>query len=297
MTRTIDRDLLRRLQSQLSSRILGQSEALKVVADWVCCWLAGLLEKAPRILLLGPTGVGKTECAVALSDAISGTCPARIDMSEFQLQESVPLLLGGGRGDPGRIRAVLTGMQSPLLLLDEIEKAHPRVLDLLLQMLEPGHITTNDGRRLDLTPVPIVCTSNLATAAVAEVDTISPSALEEHILAQVRKHLRQEILNRFDAVVVFQPLDLDAQNDIVRYQLQVYLTWLQSKGYQLVASEEVERFLLLRGFDRTWGARPLRRAIRYHVGTAVVAALIREGSGSGFIRVNGTQLAIGDFPQ
>ncbi len=296
MIRKNNLEAIRTLPAQLSRRVLGQSAALEAIATWGCSWLAGVLEKAPRILLLGPTGVGKTECALALSEAMTGREPARLDMSEFQLQESVGALLGDRTGDAGRLRPLLVGSPRPLLLLDEIEKAHPRVLDLLLQMLEPGHLTTGDGQRIDLTPVPIVCTSNLATAAVADVQSLSAQVVEEHILAQVRKHLRAETLNRFDALVVFQPLDLDAQHAIVRYQLDCYLRWLETRGYRVTATEEVEQFLLLRGFDRSWGARPLRRAMRQHVGKAIVTALLRDHDGSGTLAVDGAELSLQELP-
>lgn len=289
-------EAIRTLRTRLSQKVLGQEAALEIVATWGCSWLAGAMEKAPRLLLLGPTGVGKTECALALSEAMTGREPARIDMSELQLQESVNMLLGNRSGDPGRLQFYLTERPFPLLLMDEVEKAHPRVLDLLLQMLEPGHITTADGTRLDLVSVPIVCTSNLATTAVADVHTLSAQAVEEHVLAQVRKQLRPEILNRFDALVVFQPLELSAQTAIVRYQLERYLSWLTTKGYKITISDDAERFLLLRGFDRTWGARPLCRAIRHHIGKAIVANLLRGHDGNGILRIEGNELLLTNCP-
>lgn len=283
---------LRSLPEQLSGRVLGQEVALATVSALGRHWLAGLLEKAPRILLLGPTGVGKTECALALAEALHGEPPLRIDMSEHQRAEALDVLLGNRSGDPGLLQQTLSGSPSRLLLLDEIEKAHPRVLDLLLQMLEPGHLTTAGGVHLDLTTTPILCTSNLATAAVTDVRQLSAQALEDHVMEQVRRELRPETLNRFDAIVLFQPLDLSAQEKVLRLQLDQYLAWLGAKDIRITSSPEAERYLMLRGFDAHWGARPLRRVIRFHIGEAIIEALLRGDPGSGQLFVEQQQLRL-----
>lgn len=287
---------IRKLPDQLAGRVLGQSAALSVVAALGRQWLAGLRELAPRLLLLGPTGVGKTECALALAEALHGHPPERIDMSEHQRQESVESLLGNRTGDRGLLRQKLSDNANTLLLLDEIEKAHARVLDLLLQMLEPGHVTTADGFHLDLRATPILCTSNLATAAVTDVHQLSAQALEDHVLEQVRRELRLETLNRFDAIVVFQPLDLAAQEKVLRLQMEQFLGWLATRGHRIESSPAAERWLMMRGFDHRWGARPLRRAIRFHIGEAIVQALLRGESGSGALIVEQQQLCLGRNP-
>ena len=288
--------LMHTLPTCLTSRVLGQCDALATIGTWGRSWLAGVLEKAPRVLLLGPTGVGKTECALALSEAMTGRAPARLDMSEFQLQESVGSLLGDRVGDTGRLSPLLVGSPLPLLLLDEIEKAHPRVLDLLLQMLEPGHLTLADGTPIDLTQVVIVCTSNLATAAVTDVHALSTQALEDYVLEQVRHELRLETLNRFDAIVVFRPLDLEVQEMVLQLHLEQYLHWLVTQGFHIQPTPEAARWLMLRAFDQRWGARPLRRAIRFHIGQAIVAALLRGESGSGRLGVEGQQFILRSTP-
>ena len=283
---------IRSLPDQLTRCVLGQEAALTTVSALGRHWLAGLLEKAPRILLLGPTGVGKTQCALTLSEALHGEPPLRIDMSEHQHPEALDVLLGNRSGDPGLLQQMLSGSPSRLLLLDEIEKGHPRALDLLLQMLEPGHLTTADGVRLVLTTTPILCTSNLATAAVTDVRQLSAQALEDHVLEQVRRELRPETLNRFDAIVIFQPLDLAAQEKVLRLQLDQFLAWLAARNIRITSSPEAERYLMLRGFDARWGARPLRRAIRYHIGEAIVEALLRGDPGSGHLVVEQQQLRL-----
>ncbi len=283
---------LRSLPEQLSGRVLGQETALATVSALGRHWLAGLLEKAPRILLLGPTGVGKTECALALSAALYGEPPLRIDMSEHQRHEALDVLLGNRSGDHGLLQQTLGGSPSRLLLLDEIEKAHPRVLDLLLQMLEPGHVTTAGGVRLDLTTTPILCTSNLATAAVTDVRQLSAQALEDHVLEQVRRELRPETLNRFDAIVLFQPLDLAAQEKVLRLQLDQFFAWLAARNIWITSSPEAERYLMLRGFDARWGARPLRRIIRFYIGEVIVEALLRGNPVSGQLVVDNQKLSL-----
>lgn len=283
---------IRSLPDQLTRRVLGQEAALTTVSALGRHWLAGVLEKAPRILLLGPTGVGKTQCALALSEALHGEPPLRIDMSEHQRPEALDVLLGNRSGDPGLLQQTFFGSPSRLLLLDEIEKAHPRVLDLLLQMLEPGHLTTASGVRLDLTTTPILCTSNLATAAVTDVRQLSAQALEDHVLEQVRRELRPETLNRFDAVVVFQPLDLGAQEKVLRLQLGQFLAWLATRNIRMTSSPEAERYLMLRGFDARWGARPLRRVIRFHIGEVIVEELLRGNPVSGQLVVEHQKLSL-----
>ena len=141
-----------------------------------------------------------------------------------------------------------------------------------------------------------MCSSDLATAAVTDVQQISAQALEEHVLEQVRRELRPETLNRFDAIVVFQPLDLAAQEKVLRLQLDQYLAWLATKEIRIQSSPEAERYLMLRGFDQRWGARPLRRAIRYHIGEAGVAALERGDSNSGQLVVEKQHLLLRRTP-
>ncbi len=284
---------LAELPAQLSGRVLGQPAALLAVTALSQAWLAGLMERAPRFLFLGPTGVGKTECAQALSLALTGSAPARLDMSEFQRPESIEFLLGNLSGEPGRLRELLGDpKRQMLLLLDEIEKAHPRILDLLLQMLEPGRITTASGITLDLGAVCIVCTTNLATSALTEVQHLSAGALADHVHQYAGKELRQETLNRFDDLVLFHPLDIEAQTRVLNLQLSTYLAWLQQSDFRLESSPAVERFLLLRGFDRRWGARPLRRAIRKHISQAVVNDLLAGGDGSGELCLQEQKLCV-----
>jgi len=283
---------IRSLPEVLGCRVLGQEMALMKVSALGRHWVAGIREIAPRILLLGPTGVGKTECALALAEALSGKPPVRIDMSEHQRQEALDVLLGNRSDDPGLLQQKLLDSPSRLLLLDEIEKAHPRVLDLLIQMLEPGHITTADGTCLDLRSTPILCTSNLATAAITDVRLLSAQTLEDHVLAQLSHELRPETLNRFDAVVVFQPLNLGAQEKVLRLQLDQYLAHLSTQDIHITPSPEAECFLMLRGFDARCGARSLRRAIRFHVGEVIVEALLRGEPCSGQLVVEQQRLSL-----
>jgi ATP-dependent Clp protease ATP-binding subunit ClpA len=202
-------------------------------------------------------------------------------MCEFCERESTRWWLGIRSGDAGRLAPILERGRRTVLLLDEIEKAHSTVIDLLLPMLEPGHLTLASGQRLDLSNVLILCTSNVASAALVDVHEISKSAQAEHVLSQAKKELRPELINRFDAAVVFHPLDAQYQEDILKLHLHAYLAWLTARGFELCSSPAVERLLLLRGFDRQYGARPLRRVMRRMVGDAIVEDLKHGRAGRG----------------
>lgn len=280
------------LEAALASRVLGQESAIRDVGAWGSAWLAGLVERAPRILLLGPTGVGKTASAEALSLALTGQPPLRFDMSEFCEPQATRWWLGDRSGDLGRLAPRVRLEEPAVLLLDEVEKAHSNVVDLLLPMLEPGHLTLANGDRVDLSQVLILCTSNVASAALVDVYEISKSAQVDHVQTQAKKELRPELLNRFDALVVFHPLEIENQQAVLSLHLQSYLEWLNTRGYQVASSPAVERFLLLRGFDRQYGARPLRRTLRRLIGDAILEDLKRGQLGSGTLAVSKDRLVL-----
>lgn len=280
------------LEAALASRVLGQESAIGDIGAWGSAWLAGLLERAPRILLLGPTGVGKTASAEALSLALTGQPPLRFDMSEFCEPQATRWWLGDRAGDLGRLAPRVRPGERTVLLLDEIEKAHSNVVDLLLPMLEPGHLSLANGDKVDLSQVLIICTSNVASAALVDVYEVSKSAQVEHVQTQAKKELRPELLNRFDAMVVFHPLELEHQQAVLNLHLENYLRWLLARGYRLASSPAVERFLLMRGFDRQYGARPLRRTLRRLIGDAIIDALKQLRSGSGTLAVSKDRLVI-----
>ncbi len=280
------------LEAALASRVLGQGSAIGDIGAWGSAWLAGLLERAPRILLLGPTGVGKTASAEALSLALTGQPPLRFDMSEFCEPQATRWWLGDRAGDLGRLAPRVRPGERTVLLLDEIEKAHSNVVDLLLPMLEPGHLSLANGDKVDLSQVLIICTSNVASAALVDVYEVSKSAQVEHVQTQAKKELRPELLNRFDAMVVFHPLELEHQQAVLNLHLESYLRWLLARGYRLASSPAVERFLLMRGFDRQYGARPLRRTLRRLIGDAIIDALKQLRSGSGTLAVSKDRLVI-----
>jgi ATP-dependent Clp protease ATP-binding subunit ClpB len=283
---TADRLLaLAGLRAGLHASIRGQSSALDAIAAAAVRAVLGLVEVAPRFLLLGPTGVGKTQTALTLSQAVFRREAWRLDMSEYQRQESLDNLLGTLQGEPGRLGRMTAESASGLLLMDELEKAHPLVLDLLLQMLEPGHVTLASGQRLDLRDCFIVCTSNIATADLVDLQHASPATIERHVRAQAEQVLRAEIVNRFDDVLVFAPLDYDTQVEIARLHLDALLQFLARQGYRVTADEAVVQFLVGQGFDRRMGARPLRRALQRWVGDAVAADLLAGGTGRGTLRV------------
>ncbi len=283
---------IRRVEDILAQRVLGQAAATTEMAALINAWLCGTTERAPRLLLLGPTGVGKTASVEAASEAVHQRGPDRFDMSEYSEPYTIGWWLGDRSGDCGRLQPIVESGQRTILLLDEIEKADPKVIRLLLQMMEPGHLTLASGRRLDLRQIPIICTSNVASAALVDVHNLLPAAQISHVLTQAKKEMRPELLNRFDAAAVFLPLDVDHQRAVLQLHLRTYLEWLDERGFRLTSSPTVERLLMLRGFDRENGARPLRRAMRRLIGDAVVEDLRKGGCGTGELRVNQDKLVI-----
>jgi len=277
------RRVLSRLATLLNGGIRGQTDAVTPVALALICFLLRL-RPAPRFLFLGPTGVGKTELCRAFTRELFGLEHLHcFDCSEFgSPQSSLEVLLGDRHGDPGRLGA-LAEHSGGTLLFDEAEKGSDRFLRLLLQILEPGRVTLASGREINLRPFIIVCTGNIGSAEILEALASKFRTLERHIVEQAQETLRPEVFNRFDEVIVFRPLELDTQREIVELKLKEYLA---SIPYSPIAYlTEVIDFLLRFGFDRRYGARPLVRAIRRHVGEAIARDLMAEGAGTGTLKV------------
>ncbi|MER7407180.1 ATP-dependent Clp protease ATP-binding subunit [Streptomyces sp. NPDC000070] len=280
-----EKDRLLRLEEHLHERVVGQDEAVRVVSDAVLRSRAGLASPDRPIgsfLFLGPTGVGKTELARALAEALFGSEDrmVRLDMSEYQERHTVSRLVGAppgyvGHEEAGQLTEVVRRHPYSLLLLDEVEKAHPDVFNILLQVLDDGRLTDSQGRTVDFTNTVIVMTSNLGSEAItrrgASVGFASggadadEEARREQILRPLREHFRPEFLNRIDEIVVFRQLSTEQLRRITDLLLDRTRSLVQSKGISVTFTDRAVEWLAEHGYQPEYGARPLRRTIQREV--------------------------------
>ena len=269
---------LRQLQSHLSDRIRGQDHVIPRVVSALHRDELGLTTpNRPRgsFLFLGPTGVGKTELSLAFTDYLLGKDKLfRFDMSEYQTQESLGVLLGGRIGETGLLGMVVAKSVTGTLLFDEIEKAHPRVLDVFLQILDAARVTMASGETLDLGGFYIVFTSNIAAAEIINLQHSSFATMERHVLAKAQRSLRPELYARITEKLVFNRLNYDVQMEIARLHIARELSFLRDKGFELALGHSVISFLMQRGFHPRLGARPLRDTVEKHLRGAVANAML-----------------------
>lgn len=278
-----EREKLLHLEDELHKRVVGQHEAIEAVADAIRRNRAGLNdEKRPigSFLFLGSTGVGKTELAKALAELLfdDENNLTRIDMSEYQERHSVSRLVGAppgyvGYDEGGQLTEAVRRRPYSVVLLDEIEKAHPDVFNTLLQVLDDGRLTDNKGRVVNFKNAIIIMTSNLGSPLIQE----NFAMLEEENHAQVlektkdevfgllKQTLRPEFLNRIDEIVLFQPLNRKEIGKIVHYQLRGLNQILEKRGIFLTATEDAINYILTKGYDPAFGARPLKRVLQQEV--------------------------------
>ena len=272
-----EREKLLRMEDQLEKRVVGQNEAVKAVSTAVRRARAGLQDPNRPIgsfMFLGPTGVGKTELTKALAQYLFDDEHAliRIDMSEYMEKHSVARLIGAPPGyvgyeEGGVLTEAVRRRPYAVILFDEIEKAHRDVFNVLLQVLDDGRLTDGQGRTVDFKNTIIVMTSNLGSQAIQELT--SRNAEQWEIEAQVRdvlrQHFRPEFLNRVDDVVIFHVLSRENLKHIVEIQLSTLEKRLKSRGMHLTISDEAKAALAERGWDPTFGARPLKRVIQQEI--------------------------------
>ncbi|MBI4276250.1 ATP-dependent Clp protease ATP-binding subunit [Candidatus Uhrbacteria bacterium] len=285
-----EKEKLLNLEERMHERIIGQDEAVRHVARALRRARAELRDvKRPiaNFLFLGPTGVGKTELAKTVADIYFGSEDAmvRLDMSEYQEQSAMNRLIGApvgytGGGEGGFLTEAVRKRPFSLVLLDELEKANADVLNLFLQVMDDGRLTDTAGRTIDFTNTITIGTSNAGTQfiqdAVRAGQTIE-QIKEQLIQQELRPFFRPEFLNRFDAIIVFKPLTFEEIVQITRLLLKKVAKRLEEKGMHFRASDAAIEELARVGFDPTFGARPLRRAIQEHVDDALAKALL-EGS-------------------
>ncbi len=284
-----ERERLLRLEEQLHERVVGQEEAVEAIAESIRRARAGLSDPNRPIgsfLFLGPTGVGKTELARTLAEALFGDEAAmvRIDMSEFQERHTVSRLVGAPPGyvgyeEAGQLTESVRRRPYSVLLLDEIEKAHPDVFNILLQILDDGRLTDSQGRTVDFKQTVIIMTSNLGSERIqahARRDE-SFEELKEDMTQILKNTLRPEFVNRIDEVIVFRSLDKEQISEIARFLLDRTRRRLEPQGIEIEFTDAAVELLAEQGFDPEFGARPLRRTIQRRLDNRL-AGMVLEGA-------------------
>ncbi|RBD01421.1 ATP-dependent chaperone ClpB, partial [Xanthomonas oryzae pv. oryzae] len=305
-----ERDKLLRMEDELHHRVVGQNEAIKVVSDAVRRSRAGLSDPnrpSGSFLFLGPTGVGKTELCKALADFLFDSTEAmiRIDMSEFMEKHAVARLIGAPPGyvgyeEGGYLTEAVRRRPYALILLDEVEKAHADVFNILLQVLDDGRLTDGQGRTVDFRNTVIVMTSNLGSHQIQELSgdgsAEAYTQMKAAVMGVVQAHFRPEFINRLDDIVVFHPLDKAQIKSIARIQLQGLEKRLAERGLRLDLDDAALELLGNVGFDPVYGARPLKRAIQAQVENPLAQQILSGQYASGEtvrVRAQGGRLEFG----
>lgn len=310
MTKLVEgeREKLLRLSNILHERVIGQDEAVELVSDAVLRARAGMKDPNRPIgsfLFLGPTGVGKTELAKALAEALfdSEQQMIRIDMSEYMEKHAVSRLIGAPPGyvgyeEGGQLTEAVRRKPYSVILLDEIEKAHPEVFNILLQMLDDGRMTDSQGRTVDFKNTVVIMTSNIGShtllKAVDAHGEVNEEAREQ-VLKQLRAHFRPEFLNRIDDIVLFKPLTVREVKGIVEKFIKQLEERLAERHITVTLTDEAKTYIATHGFDHVYGARPLKRFIQKHIETKLAREIVAGHIGdynAVTIDVEGDQLVV-----
>ena len=277
-------DKLKNLEGELHKRVIGQDEAVSAVAAAVRRSRAGLSDPDKPIgsfFFLGPTGVGKTELAKALAECLFDDERAlvRIDMSEYMEKFSVQRLIGAppgyvGYDEGGQLTEAVRRRPYSVILLDEMEKAHPDVFNILLQVLDDGRLTDGQGRQVSFKNTIIIMTSNVGSSAIAELSGKDEAEMRRQVDAAMAKTFRPEFLNRIDDIVVFHPLGMEQIQKIVDIQLKDVRARLAKERMELEITPAAKQMLAVGGLDPVFGARPLKRLVQREVVDAIAAAII-----------------------
>ena len=303
-----DKEKLLKLEEELHKRVIGQDEGVRLVSEAILRARAGI--KDPRrpigsFLFLGPTGVGKTELAKTLAEQLfdSETNLIRLDMSEYMEKHSVSRMIGAppgyvGYDEGGQLSEAVRRKPYSVLLFDEIEKAHPDVFNVLLQVLDDGRITDSQGRTVDFKNTVIIMTSNIGSRHLLEGVTSAeiPESVREAVMADLRQAFRPEFLNRIDETVLFKPLSLEDIEKIVSLLIADINKRLADKRVTVVLDAKAKAWVAEKGYDPVFGARPLKRFLQRHLETrlarALIAGEVAEDSTATF-KVKGDELVLG----
>jgi ATP-dependent Clp protease ATP-binding subunit ClpB len=268
------------MEERLHRRVVGQSEAITAVANAIRRARAGLQDPNRPLgsfMFLGPTGVGKTELARALAEFLFDDEQAmiRIDMSEYQEKHTVSRMIGAPPGyvgyeEAGQLTEAVRRRPYAVVLFDEIEKAHPEVMNVLLQLLDDGRLTDGKGRTIDFKNSVVIMTSNLGSHYIAEAaqgagDTDLSEGTRRAVMVSLREHFRPEFLNRIDEVIIFHPLSRENMKQIIDIQLSGLVKRLEERKIHVVLTDDAKEDLVREGYDPSYGARPLKRAIQKRV--------------------------------
>lgn len=281
-----EREKLLQLEDQLHGRVVGQHRAIVSVSDAIRRARAGLSDPSKPLgsfMFLGPSGVGKTELAKALAEFLFNSTEAmvRIDMSEYMEKHTVARLIGAPPGyvgfeEGGQLTEAIRRRPYAVILFDEIEKAHPDVFNVLLQVLDDGRLTDGQGRTVDFKNTLIIMTSNIGSGLILDLQARGESSdvVEQHVLEELRGHFRPEFLNRVDDVIVFDALSRENLHQIVDIQLLGLMGRLNERGVSLQLTDAARDQLAALGYDPAYGARPLRRAVSQYIETPLARHIL-----------------------
>jgi len=277
-----DREKLLHLENTLKKRVIGQDHAIKLISDAIIRQRAGIKDENRPIgsfLFLGPTGVGKTEVAKALAEALfdSESQIVRLDMSEYMESHSVSRLIGSppgyvGYDEGGQLTEAVRRKPYSIVLFDEIEKAHPEVFNVLLQILEDGRLTDNQGRIIDFKNTIIILTSNIGSEFLLSYE----SQAQKQVMDLVKSKFKPEFINRIDEIVIFNALSLKIQIEIAKKMLNDLHLRLKDKNMDIQFDDSIQKYVIQKGFNDEYGARPLKRLIQRDIET-LIAMKILEG--------------------
>jgi ATP-dependent Clp protease ATP-binding subunit ClpB len=282
-----EKEKLLHLEDELHERVVGQEEAVRAVSEAIQRSRAGLSDPnrpTSSFIFLGPTGVGKTELAKALASNLFDTESAlvRVDMSEYMEKHSVSRLIGAppgyvGHEEGGQLTEPIRRRPYSVFLFDEIEKAHPDVFHIMLQILDDGRLTDSQGRVVDFKNTIIIMTSNIGSDLILDIsgDDSRYDEMRNRVMAAMRENFRPEFLNRIDEIIIFHALQKEQLRQIVKLQTQYLEERLSEQKLSLKLSQEALDFLAEVGYDPVYGARPLRRAVQRYLETPIAQALLR----------------------